>query len=140
VNEAILQFLRAGAQPAKSQFSRSDARLSGWELRCHPDLAERFEEAADRWTTPVYMYGLPVLVHPNGIAFAVATGTSFVLLRLPRAMRDDLERSNWDPEGLDDPDWVDVEPWLDLPGAEARFRLAQWISRASEHAGSLEMG
>lgn len=89
---------------------------------------------------PDAAFGLPVLVHPNGIAFAVATGTSFVLLRLPVAMRGGLKRSSWDSRDLADPDGVDVEPWLDLPEPEPRLRLAQWISRAFEHAATLPAG
>ena len=134
-NASILRFLEAGAEPASSERSRADPRPHGWELRCHPDLAERLSEAAGALQASLlYSYGLPVLVHPNGVAFAVATGTSFVLLRLPMGEREDLQRSQWDSDGLDDPEWIDVEPWLDLPEPEPRRRLGRWISRAFEYA------
>ena len=137
-NASIARYLEAGAQPASSDWSRSDARLDGWELRCHPDLVERLTQAAAELPVElVYVRGLPVLVHPNGVAFATAAGTSQLLLRLPREMRDGVEAGRWGSGDLGEDEWVGVEPWLDRPGDGPVLALAEWLRRAFDYAGSL---
>jgi len=137
-NASVRRYLEAGAEPASSDHSLANPRLGGWELRCHPDLVERLEEAALAvGIEPAFLYGLPVLIHPDGVAFATARGTSLVLLRLPGDARDGVQRSRWGTEDLDDAAWVDVEPWLDLPGAQPLERLSEWVVRAFEHAATV---
>jgi hypothetical protein len=136
-NATLAAFLRAGALRASSDWSRDDPRLDGWELRCHPDLVERLEAASS--TPATFVFGLPVLVHANGIAYAAASGTSLVLVRLPAESRADLVRSQWGVPFVDR-EWVDVEPWLDSPAAEPVGRMRRWLERASEYAASLGQG
>lgn len=136
-NASLVRFLEAGAHPAHSDVSLRDARLDGWELRCHPDLRERLEQVAEPIGLQVdHVRGVPVLIHPNGVAFAAARGTSLVLLRLPPDECADVQRSRWTGDAPD-ADWVAVEPWLDLPDPEPRQRLSEWVARAFAHAASL---
>lgn len=140
-NRGIRRFIATGAAQAVSDFSQNKPELGGWELRCHPDLVERLHEAAaDLPASSLMVRGLPALVHPNGLAFAVAAGTSFVLLRLPPDMRRDVQRSGGTADVAGDPDWVDVEPWLDLPNPQPTARLGEWMARAHTYAGTVARG
>ena len=140
-NRGIRRFLATGAAEAVSDFSKNKPELGGWELRCHPDLVERMQEAAaDLPASSLMVMGLPAFVHSNGLAFAVAAGTSLVLLRLPPNMRHDVQRAGGASEVSGDPDWVDVEPWLDLPNPRPTARLGEWMARAHTHAGTVAGG
>jgi hypothetical protein len=108
-------------------------------LRCHPDLCDRLDAMAyglpDVRTR--FVGGMPVLVHDNGVAFAVAAGTSWVSLRLPPHVYSALIRSEWGRRGLEG-DWVDVDPWLtDMESREGLARLRGWCRAAHDYAGEL---
>jgi hypothetical protein len=133
LNEGLLAFLRGRARRGTpSQWDVDD-----YELHTHPDLIERLTEAAG-WTRAEMCaaYGCPVLVHPNGVVFALALGMRALFFRLPPELRGGLRQAEVDPGiGVD---WVAVEAWpADLTGAEGTRRVKQWCRRAYEHAGSL---
>ncbi|MFK0171685.1 hypothetical protein ACIQU5_23070 [Streptomyces sp. NPDC090306] len=117
-NSALLTFLRAQAAPPDGP---DDLALGEWQLHTHPDLCERLAELAPR--APLHAaYGVPVLAH-EGIAAAVALGTSALLVRLP-APPPKLRAGP--PVGLPaGRGWQSVDAWQgELPSAEADRRLS----------------
>lgn len=123
--------------------------LSAGELGCHPDLELRLREIGDR--EPDAAFATPVLVHPNGVAYAFAGGTSILALRLAEALR---------PEVLDAPgtgrhqladlhewnlrfaerlgaDWVAVDPWpIDVRTETGTQQLRAWARAAYDYAAT----
>jgi hypothetical protein len=80
-NERLSTYLQAQAHRGDQP---SGFDIDEFELHCHPDLIEHLVALGGSY---VACYGLPVLVHENGIAFAFAQGTSTLLLRLPPAIQ-----------------------------------------------------
>ena len=104
------------------------------ELACHPDLVARLAEIARPVgkTRRVFVAGCPVITHPNGIAIAAASGTSWLAVRsgLPAG---DLA-SAWQAPGLD-ASWVALQPWApDIAFAKATDLLRNHLARAYEWA------
>jgi hypothetical protein len=137
-NEAFLDWIAAQADPpVKRIWARR--RVSLDTLRCHPDLCERLESSAAGLpgVRLRYLVGLPVLVHPNGVAFAVAAGTTWAALRIPELGQRAVLRSSWGTRGLD-AEWVDVDPWMsELSAREGTSRLRGWARAAHARAGEV---
>jgi hypothetical protein len=137
-NEGLLDWIADQADPpVRRMWSRRRVPLEA--LRCHPDLCERLESSAAGLpgVRLRYLLGLPVLLHPNGVAFGVASGTTWLALRIPEPGQRVVLRSRFGTRGLDD-EWVDVDPWIsDLPAHEGTSRLRGWTRAAHAHAGGL---
>ncbi|MCJ7670787.1 MAG: hypothetical protein MUP67_01905 [Acidimicrobiia bacterium] len=114
---------------------RTQRRSRPEDLRCHPDLCERLRVtlvdlpgAKQR-----YLCGFPVLLHGDGLVFAVAAGTSWLALRLPPIATGAVMHTRWGTRGLGD-DWTDVDPWLaDIPARDGTRRLRGWCHAAYEY-------
>ncbi len=127
---AVLQ--RQSAQPSDQQ--RSSWDIDAYELHAHPDLIDRLRElseGSERSVVP--MFGLPVLVRPSRHAFAVAVGTSTLLLR--------LDEGPTDVRLLSKPGWFDLAGWFafdawqtDLPDTEGFGVLRDLMRCAFEQA------
>jgi hypothetical protein len=127
-NAALLDYRRAQRLPAR------DWPLGEWELNTHPDLMERLAKLAPDQTL-YNVYGVPALAS-EGIAAAVAIGTSWLLVRLP-SIPEDLEAGDPLPP-LTDQDWMSVNPWqIQLSTVEGTRRLSDVIRSALDHARSL---
>ena len=148
-NASLLAYLRSRAVvPTPSQ--RSPWDIDEYELHCHPDLVGRLEEvAAGLVDTFTPAFGLPVLVHANGVAFAFAQGTSVIGLRLPvelqrevleapgsgRAHRADLEAMTLRFGEALGAEWIAADPWpIDLKPEPGLTQLRAWCGSAYEHA------
>ncbi len=129
-NAAILARLREAAEPATSAY-----RLGEWELHAHPDLCERLDDVAPDGRR-VEVYGLPGRASPGGVLYAVARGTSGILLRLPAGSARDAVLANGGAVATDiDSDWVRADAWLtDVPSAAGRALLAGWVKAARSAA------
>jgi len=118
---------------------RAKRRIPGDALRCHPDLCARLESAAfglDHVRVR-YAVGLPILVHPNGVVFGVAAGTTWMALRLPTPGHGAVVHTEWGRRALE-ADWTDADPWLtDMPAHEGTGRLRGWARAAYDHAGQV---
>ena len=137
-NEALLGWLGDQADPpVKRIWSRRRVPLDA--LRCHPDLCERLESAGVGLPGVRFRYlvGLPVLLHANGVAFGIASGTTWLALRIPASGQRAVVRSRWGTRGLG-AEWIDVDPWLsDLPTHEGTSRLRGWTRAAHAYAEAL---
>jgi hypothetical protein len=102
-NAPLLSWLRSQAVAGGGTGYEIDA----WELHTHPDLVDRLRELAPEGSF-VPMYGVPTLVHPSGVVFAYAIGTSGLVVReaipLPDGVRTDVPYPRLDG-------WVSLEPW-----------------------------
>jgi hypothetical protein len=140
-NDALLAWLaRQSDPPVKRIWSRRKVSIDA--LRCHPDLCERLEASATglAGVRLRYLVGLPVLLHPNGVAFGIASGTTWLALRIPELGQRAVLRSQWGRQGLDE-EWVDVDPWIsELPAHEGTSRLRGWTRAAHAHAAELWSG
>jgi hypothetical protein len=70
---------------ARPENSRSGYAVDGFEVHVHPDLVERLHELA-RYSPAAhfkYIFGTPVLCTSTGVVFAMARGTSSLILYLP---------------------------------------------------------
>jgi hypothetical protein len=107
-------------------------------IRCHPDLVDRLDAISGGLGGRLrYVAGLPVVVHPNNVIFAIAAGTSWIALRLPPHGQSAVVRSEWGRRGLDD-EWIDVDPWLGaMPSREGIRRLQGWCRASAAYAGGL---
>jgi hypothetical protein len=134
-NEDLVPWLMEQAErPAKRLRTRRRLRIE--ELRCHPDLCDRVHAMADGLPGVLarYVVGLPVLVHPNGVVFAIGGGTTWMAVRLPHAAHGAVVRSQWGRRGLEG-EWIDVDPWMtDVAAYESVRRLHGWTRAAFEHA------
>ncbi len=118
---------------------RTHRRVRAEELRCHPDLCERLHVLAEDLPLAHFRYvcGFPILVHGNGVVFAVAAGTTWMALRIPDGGHGAVERTRWGTRGLR-PDWVDAAPWLTETTAQDGLRRARgWARGAYDHAERL---
>ena len=84
-NDLLLDWLMEQAPP-RTRRIRAQRRIPPQDIRCHHDLVDRLEAAGAglpdvhvRWVV-----GLPALVHPNNVIFAIAAGTAWFAVRLPR--------------------------------------------------------
>lgn len=131
-NTALLDLLRQQGVPQEG-----GAYVYGGELHTHPDLVERLEVLAPQW--PVLpTFGMPVLA-AKGIAAVVARSMGMLLVRLPEAPAEPLQRAEPCPP-LTDPGqgWYSLCPWQsELPSAESKRLLALLIQHALSYAASL---
>jgi hypothetical protein len=133
-NAALVEWLRTATDRPRGRFW-TRRRVPTEELRCHPDLVVRLEALAARLPNikTRYVRGIPVLIAPGGAVFALAAGTTWIVLRLPMRVHSAVVRSDWGTRGLEG-DWIDVDPWLsDLPAREGLSRLRGWCRAAYEH-------
>jgi hypothetical protein len=137
-NADIGNWLRAQThRPRGRLWTRRKVPLQ--DLRCHPDLCERLDELAHGLpgVRVRYVGGLPILVHPGGVVFAVGGGTTWSALRLPPRVHTAIIRSEWGLRGLEG-EWIDVDPWLsDIPRHDGLRRLRGWSRAAYDHAAEL---
>ncbi|WP_037603884.1 hypothetical protein [Streptacidiphilus rugosus] len=135
-NTALLDSLRSQGVPEE----RRTCAYEGWELHTHPDLMERLESLAPRWPV-LATFGVPVLA-ANGIAAVVALSMGTLLVRLPAAPTESLERAPAFPP-LTDPGqgWYSVCPWQSgLSSADAKRLLTLLVQRALSYSASLSEG
>jgi hypothetical protein len=128
-NEHLLAHLAERAEPARGEY-----RLGPWELHVHPDLCERLEEVGS--TGSAGIHGCCSLVAPGGIIYALGSGTSSILVRLPPGPDRSaaMEHGAKVEPDLGDP-WLRVPAWpRDLPSAAATKRLAGWLRAARDAA------
>jgi hypothetical protein len=79
------------------------------------------------------LFGYNVAVTGEGLLFAVARGTSAVLLRLPATVVPEAIRTGAEcPSNLSEDGWVQFNPWREQ-NAENNG-IATWISQAYEYA------
>ena len=144
-NERLLAYLRAQAHRGDRP---SAFDIDEYELHCHPDLIEHLLALGGGYLP---CYGLPLLVHENGVAFAFAQGTSTLVLRLPPAeqaevldAKDSSDRNRAEireetlrlAEALG-PEWVAADPWpLEVTRERGLELLRGWVGQARDHAGS----
>ena len=123
---------RQSAQPSDQQ--RSPWDIDAYELHAHPDLIDRLRElGAGNEQSVVPVFGLPVLVRPGGHAFAIAVGTSTLLLRLDEEPTD--VRLSSKPGWFDVAGWVALDAWQpNLPSTEGFSVLRDLVRRAFEQA------
>lgn len=137
-NDAILDWMAEQVERPPRRF-RARRRLAADQLRCHPDLCDRLHSMGTSLpgTQHRYVAGLCVLVHANGVIWAVGGGTTWMSLRLPRHAHSAVVRSDWGQRGLDG-EWIDVDPWMtDIEAHEGARRLRGWCRAAYEHAAEL---
>lgn len=127
--------------------------IDGYSLSTHPDLCDRVKqinEAAGNRATFRYLYGKPVLVAPNGVIVAFASGTHIFCVRLPRATIDErvtAERTErWSDapvvrakqvqlEALLADEWTRLDPWaVAMPDQDGLTGLAAVVARSVENA------
>ena len=114
-------------------------RVSVEAQRCHPELLGRLTTLAEQLpgTRLRFVAGIPILVHPGGVVFAVAGGQNWLMFRLPTHVHTAVVRSEWGHRGLGD-DWIDVDPWLtDMPPRDGLSRVRGWALAAYSYAGEL---
>ena len=136
-NRALTRWLREALdRPRGRLWTRR--RVPPERQRCHPDLLDRLHSIAEGLPTRTrYVGGIPMLVHPQGVVFAVAAGTTWLVLRLPPHVHTAIVRGEWGLRGLEG-DWVDVDPWLtDMPPHDGLSRLRGWCRAAYAHAGQV---
>jgi hypothetical protein len=111
-NDRLLDWIADQADPPVGRI-RSRRRVPNDALRCHPDLRDRLESSAAGLpgVRLRYVLGLPVLLHANGVIFGVASGNTWIALRIPELGQRAVLRSRWGTRGLG-ADWVDVDPWI----------------------------
>ena len=123
--------------------------LSAGELGCHPDLELRLREIGDR--EPDAAFAIPVLVHPNGVAYAFAGGTFILALRIPESLRAEVldapgtgraqlaDLHEWNlrfAEGIG-ADWIAVDPWpIEVRTEAGTEQLQAWARAAYDYAAT----
>lgn len=134
-NRVLLGYLRAQARRPTSPADYTYA-IDEWQLHTHPDLLERLGELAPDGIPVIPLFGVPALA-TDGIVAAVALGTSWLMVRLPR-LPDGLETQDPIPP-LSDHGWQSVSAWQsEIPAAEGKERLTRLINDALHHARSLD--
>ena len=135
VNHDVLLFLERQAKPRDP--ASADFDLDAFELHTHPDLMERLVEASAGLDAPmVAAFGVPVLVHPNGVLFACAYSMDTLLLRLPEELHARVVASGWIYQI--GPAWVPADAWLTgVPRRGGTERMREWCRWAYAHAGLL---
>ena len=137
-NDQVLGWLADQVERPPRRF-RLKRRVPPDQLRCHPDLCDRLHAmgAGLPGSHEGFLTGLPVLMHPNAVIYAVAGGASWIALRLPPHVHRAVVRSEWGTRGLVG-EWVDVDPWMtDVEAHEGLRRLRGWARAAYELAGTL---
>jgi len=116
---------RATSQPVGE---RTAYDIDEYEVHTHPDLCDFL------WSLNPYLkgaaYGYPILSEPGGVIFGVATGTSFLALRLPEPERGKAVLAGAQAAPDLGQDWVFFPAWRTDAVA-----LKEWCRKA--HAGSL---
>lgn len=137
-NASVAAWLReATERPTGRLWARR--RVDAEAQRCHPELLDRLRTLAEQLpgTRLRFIVGIPVLVHPGGVVFAVAGGQSWISLRLPTHVHSAVVHSEWGHRGLTG-DWTDIDPWLtDMPPRDALSRVRGWARAAYSYAGEL---
>lgn len=137
-NATLIEWLRTTTNRPRGRFWVR-RRAPQDQTRCHPDLVVRLEALAARLpnTRMRWVGGMPVLIAPGGAVFALAAGTTWIVMRLPVHVHSAVVRSDWGLRGLEG-DWIDVDPWLsDLPTRDGLSRLRGWSRAAYEYVGPL---
>jgi hypothetical protein len=128
-NAAVLAHLDATVAPVEA--APDDAwQLGGYELRVHPDLVERFEEAVQgSGGARGAAAGVPLLLDADGRIAAFALGTSRIAVRLVDA-GDEAALAGRPVDGL--PGWTSVDAWLSsLPASRGTELLRKLVARAA---------
>lgn len=135
VNHDVLRFLERQAKPATPASAAYD--IDEYELHTHPDLIERFAEAATELDAQmIAANGVPALIQRNNVIFAVAYGMSSLIYRLPTHLHARVIPSRWTYDVGEE--WISADAWLsDLPGREGTERIREWCRWANEHAAQL---
>ncbi|MFD4905344.1 hypothetical protein [Kitasatospora purpeofusca] len=130
-NRILLAYFRERATPPSRP---EDRALGAWQLRTHPDHCEWLASLVPGH--PVEgAYGVPVLAF-EGVAAAVAIGTSGLLVRLPTLPADIEPGPAVRP--LTDGEWRSVPTVLaDLRSSESEARIAEVVRSALLHARDL---
>lgn len=135
-NAIVLEQLRRLALPARP--SDEPFVLDGYTLRTHPDLAERLFELAAALPADCHAsaFGVPVLVAPSGILFAVAGGTFDVALRVAPHDEEAARAFGAQPDTSYGPGWWRFAAFSpSLAGRESfTTDLQRWCARAFAHA------
>ncbi|MFE6745361.1 hypothetical protein ACFVGM_05855 [Kitasatospora purpeofusca] len=130
-NRALLAHFRERATPASGA---KDHALGAWQLRTHPDHCEWLASLVPGHPLEG-AYGLPVLAF-EGVAAAVAVGTSGLLVRLP-TLPQDIEPGPPVPP-LTDGEWRSVPTVLAGPSStDSEARIADLVRAALLHARDL---
>jgi hypothetical protein len=116
---------------------------------CHPDLEQRLREIGDADPDP--SFAIPVLVHPNGVAYAFAGGTFILALRVPESLRAEMldapgtgrhqltDLHEWNLRFAErlGADWVAVDPWpIDVKTEAGTEQLRAWARAAYDYAAA----
>lgn len=124
--------------------------LRAGELGCHPDLELRLREIGEGEPDPDF--AVPVLSHPNGVAFAFAVGMWLLGLRVADELRADVleapgtgraqlvDLHDWNLHFAErlGPDWVAADPWpIDVRTGEGTRQLRAWTRAAYDYAATL---
>lgn len=137
-NATVVSWLReATDRPSGRLWARRRVAIDA--QRCHPELLDRLQTLAEQLpgSRLRFVGGIPLLVHPGGVVYAMAAGQSWLVLRLPTHVHTAIVRSEWGHRGLLG-DWVDVDPWLtDLPPRDGLSRVRGWALAAYSYAGEL---
>lgn len=137
-NEDLLDWLAEQVDRPPRRL-RTRRHVPQQELRCHPDLCTRLHSLGTslHGTQTRYVTGLPALIHPNAVVYAIAGGTSWLSLRLPRHAHGAVVRSQWGARGLGG-EWIDIDPWMtEVEAHESTRRLRGWSRAAFDHAAEL---
>lgn len=143
-NGAVLKYLKSKSTPKGQGGSPFEA--GAYRGHTHPDLEEWFYGLGKGLPEDCVgaAYGYPVLVRPDvGVIFALATGTSTVLVRLPRQAHIDaivagatVEKSYSTGEKLEaaafGEDWLIFDAW-----ALSDAQMQEWLKQAYAYSGEL---
>jgi hypothetical protein len=132
-NAAVLAHLGATVSPARAT-PGDPWQLDGYELRAHPDLADRFAEVIrGSGGRPAAGAGVPLLVDADGWIVAFALGTSRIAVRLSDVGGEPALDAR-PVEGL--AGWTTVDAWLSsLPGPRGNEVLRTLVGRAVTEGG-----
>jgi hypothetical protein len=133
-NAAVLAHLDASLSPARAA-PGDPWQLDGYQLRAHPDLAERFEEVTrGSGGRPAAGPGVPLLIDADGRIVAFALGTSRIAVRFPEVGGEPALDAR-PVEGL--AGWTSVDAWLSsLSGPRGTEVLRELVGRAVTGGGA----
>jgi hypothetical protein len=138
-NAGILAVLADGAQ--RSADGSGPWSPDGYVMRTHPDLTEVLAGFGEYLPdgAPRYVYGIPTLVHPSGVLYAVASSMSHVYLRLGTGpIRAEVAGAGGEPIDAAGDDWLVVRIWdADQPTSTWWASRWRWVEAAFSRAAEL---